>query len=118
MTRAAWLALGLVALGLGAAGVFVPLLPTVPFLLLAAVGFARSSERLHHWLLSHRLFGPPIADWQERGVVSRRAKWAATVSILATFAVSLAFDLKPSLLAAQALALGLVALFLWTRPDA
>lgn len=118
MSRAAWLMLGLVALGLGAAGVFVPLLPTVPFLLLAAVGFARSSERLHHWLLSHRIFGPPISDWRERGVVGRRAKWAATVSILATFAVSLAVGLNSWLLATQALALALVAVFLWSRPSA
>jgi uncharacterized membrane protein YbaN (DUF454 family) len=99
-------------------GAFVPLLPTVPFLLLSAFGFARSSERLHHWILSHRIFGPPISDWRERGVVGRRAKSAATVSILASLAVSLAIALDPWLIALQALILGLVSLFLWTRPDA
>jgi uncharacterized membrane protein YbaN (DUF454 family) len=116
--RAFWLALGLGALALGAVGMFVPLLPTVPFLLLSAFGFARSSERLHHWILSHRIFGPPISDWRERGVISRRAKYAATVSVLASLAASLALRFDPLLIVVQAAALGLVALFLWTRPNA
>lgn len=115
--RAFWLALGLGALAFGAIGIFVPLLPTVPLLLLSALAFARSSERLHHWLLSHRVFGPPIADWQDRGAVGRRAKRVALVSILATFALSVAIALEPWLLAIQAVILGLVSIFLWTRPE-
>ncbi len=116
--RTFWLALGLGSLLLGAAGAFVPLLPTVPFLLLSAFGFARSSERLHSWILSHPVLGPPISDWRERGAIGRRARFAATVSILASFALSLALGLDPWLIAFQALILGLVGLFLWTRPNA
>lgn len=116
--RTLWLALGLGALLLGTVGAFVPLLPTVPFLLLSAFGFARSSERLHHWILSHRVFGPPISDWRERRAIGRRAKSAAIVSILASFAASLAIALDPWLIALQALILGLVSLFLCTRPNA
>lgn len=54
------LVIGLLALALGAIGLFLPLLPTAPFLLLSALCFARASERLYGWLISHPVFGPPI----------------------------------------------------------
>lgn len=116
MTRFLWLFGGGVALVLGGIGMFVPLLPTVPFLLLAAFCFARSSERLHLWLLAHPRFGEPIRDWQERGAIGRRAKWLATASIAVTFGVSVALGLAVWVLAVQALVLLGVALFIWTRP--
>lgn len=118
MMRPVWFLVGLTALLFGAAGIFLPLLPTVPFLLLSAFGFARSSERLHDWILAHPAFGPPIADWSERGAIAPRAKRIATVSILATFAISFLLAIRPSLLAVQAVALGLVTAFIWTRPSA
>ncbi|MCD9457793.1 YbaN family protein [Marinibactrum halimedae] len=55
---------GWVALVLGVAGIFLPLLPTTPFILLASWCFARSSERFHHWLSQHRIFGPIITRWE------------------------------------------------------
>lgn len=115
--RLIWAAIGLSSLGLGIVGVFVPLLPTVPFLLLAAFCFARSSERMLHWLLSHRHFGPAIIDWRERGAVSPRAKRLATVSVAAVFGISLVLGLRPALLLVQGLALTGVLIFLWTRPN-
>lgn len=118
MMRTFWFTLGVSALILGAVGIFVPLLPTVPLLLLAAFGFARSSERLHYWLLSHRSFGPPISDWRERGAIGRGAKRLATVSILAAFLLSVLLGIKSWVLVVQAVALGAVAAFIWTRPNA
>lgn len=112
-----WAALGLLALGLGAIGIFLPLLPTVPFLLLAAFFFARSSERLHNWLLTHRVFGPPIENWNRSGAISRRAKIAASLSILAAFGLSLALGVRPMILGVQAVVLIAVSLFIWTRPE-
>ena len=82
-----WLGFGWLCVGLGAIGAFLPLLPTVPFLLLAAFCFARSSERVHQWLLNHPRFGPPIADWRRNGAIRRRVKWLATASILVSFAI-------------------------------
>ncbi|WP_108854047.1 YbaN family protein [Albidovulum aquaemixtae] len=116
--RPLWLMGGAVSLALGTTGIFLPLLPTVPFLLLAAFCFARSSERLHAWLLSHRVFGPPIENWRDRGAIGRRAKWLASLSILAAFALSVLLSVPPVILAIQAVVLALVALFIWTRPDA
>ena len=62
--RALWLSAGLVALLLGVVGIFLPLLPTTPFVLLAAACFSRGSTRCERWLLSHRTFGPMVRDWR------------------------------------------------------
>ncbi|SIO19901.1 YbaN family protein [Vannielia litorea] len=116
--RALWGAAGGVSLALGAIGIVLPLLPTVPFVLLAAFCFARSSGRLHDWLLAHRTFGPMITDWRRNGAIHRRAKWAATVSVLAVFSLSVVLTLPGHVLMIQAVTLGCVMLFIWTRPEA
>jgi uncharacterized membrane protein YbaN (DUF454 family) len=71
----------MVFLAAGLVGIIVPLLPTTPLLLLAAFFFSRSSDRLHNWLLQHRLFGPSIQQWRQYRVIPRRAKWLACVMI-------------------------------------
>lgn len=78
--RSIFLALGFASLVLGAIGMFVPLLPTVPFMLLAALCFGKSSPRLEQWLLTHEQFGPHIHAWRESRAISmsgKRAAWAA-----------------------------------------
>jgi uncharacterized membrane protein YbaN (DUF454 family) len=79
--RAVYLLLGLVAVAMGAIGVFLPLLPTVPFLLLAAFCFARSNPAWERRVIEHPRFGPPIQAWRERRAISRRAKTAALVAL-------------------------------------
>jgi len=116
--RIVWLILGLTSLALGAIGVVLPILPTVPFMLLSAFFFSKSSERLHHWLLTHPKFGPSIEDWHRNGAINRRVKRIATVSILAAFGISLALGIKPLLLVLQAFILAGVLVFIWTRPEA
>ncbi|CUK09490.1 YbaN family protein [Shimia thalassica] len=115
--RYLWALFGLLALALGTIGIVAPLLPTVPFLLLAAFCFSKSSERLHNWLLSHPTFGPPIADWNERGAISLAAKRLATISIVVVFGISIAIGLRTTLLLIQAATLSCVLLFIWTRPN-
>lgn len=115
--RALWFSLGLSSLVLGVIGAFLPLLPTVPFLLLAAFGFARSSQAAHDWLVGHPRLGPPIRDWRANGAIRRKVKWMASASILAAFALSLALGVRPMVLVAQAAALVGVAVFIWTRPE-
>ena len=118
IARALWAMGGAVALGLGAVGIVTPLLPTVPFLLLAAFCFARSSQRLHDWLLAHPTLGPPIRDWRRSGAISPKAKRLATLSIAAAFGVSLILALPFWVLAVQAAVLTAVLIFIWRRPDA
>lgn len=117
MTRALWLVAGFVALALGLVGIALPLLPTVPFLILAAFSFARSSQRLHDWLLGHPRLGAPIRDWQQRGAISLPAKRLATLSIAAGLGISVALDVRPAILVAQAAVLAGVLVFIWTRPS-
>jgi len=112
-----WVTFGLLCVGLAFVGIVLPLLPTVPFLLLAAFCFARSSERLHNWLVTHPKLGPPIVDWQTRGAITPKAKKLATLSVAVVFTLSLILGLKPFVLVIQAITLGCVMLFIWTRPN-
>jgi len=80
VVRALLIAAGTVSLGLGAIGIFVPVLPTTPFLLLAAACYMRSSERLHKWLINNRWFGEYIKNYQAgRGIPMRTKIVALTV---------------------------------------
>ncbi|MGB3147866.1 MAG: YbaN family protein [Paracoccaceae bacterium] len=117
MTRSIWLVAGLLSLALGIAGIFLPLLPTVPFLLLATLCFGRSSPRLHHWLITHPRLGPPIQDWQTHGAISRRAKWMASLTFPGAPVLSWWLGFSGWVIAVQCLALMGVATFIWTRPD-
>jgi uncharacterized membrane protein YbaN (DUF454 family) len=73
---------GCLLVGVATLGVFLPLLPTTPLLLLAAACFVRSSEKGHRWLVEHRVFGPIIVDWQQKRCISRKAKMVAMGSML------------------------------------
>ncbi len=117
MKRALWGMSGGVFLGLAILGAVLPLLPTVPFLLLTAFCFSKASDRWHRWLMTHPRFGPPIRDWQSRGAVSRRAKVLATLWMAAALILSLVVAVPVWALAAQAAVLVCVSLFLWTRPE-
>ncbi|MDP1832575.1 MAG: YbaN family protein [Geothrix sp.] len=109
---------GLLCLILAVLGVFLPLLPATPFLLLAAACFARSSERLHAWMLRHPRFGPILGDWESQGAIRPGAKRAATVAILISAALTLALTHMPRVSqAAMAASLVGVLAFIWTRPD-
>lgn len=116
--RFLYAALGLLSLGLGVLGIVLPLLPTVPFLLLAAFFFAHSSERLHSWLISHRTFGPMILDWNERGAIRPAAKKAATLSIAAVLLLSFILGAPSHVILIQIVVLTAVLTFIWTRPGA
>ena len=81
--------IGIASVALGFIGIFLPLLPTVPFLLLALACFARSSEKLHRWLLTHRTFGPHIKMWHETRSMTRKTKAFAILSIIVFGSISL-----------------------------
>ena len=114
--RLIYMTLGGAALALGFLGMALPLLPTVPLLLLSAFCFARSSARLHDWLVDHPRFGPPIRDWREEGAISPAGKRADMLAIGASLLLALAVGLAPHLLAIQAAALACVSVFILTRP--
>jgi uncharacterized protein len=112
-------ALAALCLVLGLVGVLVPVMPTVPFLLVAAWAASRSSPRLHRWLLSHPRFGRQLRDWNEAGVVPRSGKWFATIMMTMSGAAMVYVAplpwLPPVALLIVAMA-GLLA-WLWRRPE-
>ena len=79
---------GFAAVGLGVFGIFLPLLPTTPFLLLAAACFFRSSDRLYNWLIHHRWFGRTIRQYREHKAVSLQTKLATLLLLWITLAIS------------------------------
>lgn len=81
MTRILFLVLGLLCVALAVIGVFLPLMPTTIFLILAAGCFARSSPRLEAWLVNHVHLGPPLRAWREHGAIPRRGKVLACLGI-------------------------------------
>ncbi len=108
---------GWVSLILGCVGLILPLLPTTPFILLAAYCFSRSSERLYQWLITHPQMGPLIQDWQQDGSISKTAKTKATVLIIGTFAVTFAVVNVGLMVKGVILLIGISVLtFIWTRP--
>ncbi len=87
--RWAWWLLAYASLGVGIIGIFLPVLPTTVFVLIAAYAASRGSRRLHGYLLQHAVFGPMILQWHQHGAASRASKWAASFSMLFCAAVIL-----------------------------
>jgi uncharacterized membrane protein YbaN (DUF454 family) len=112
-----WRLIAVVSLALGVAGLAVPVMPTVPFLLVAAWAAEKGWPALETWLLTHPLYGPHIRNWRERGAVPREAKLVASVMMLAS-CIGLQFTSTPQWLRIGVPAvLFTVAVWLWTRPE-
>jgi len=117
MMRVLLLVIAYAALGLAILGIFLPLLPTVPFLLVSAWAAARSSPRFEQWLLNHPRFGTHLRQWRANRMVSRKAKWSATAA-MAVSAIFVAVLVQHRLAAALAIgSMGVVLAWLWSRPE-
>jgi uncharacterized membrane protein YbaN (DUF454 family) len=88
MKRQLWTGAGLLFVGIGAVGAVLPLLPTVPFLLLALFCFARGNPVWEQRLLDHPRYGPLLLDWRTRRAIPRRAKWAALIAMAISVVVT------------------------------
>ncbi|MEZ5862607.1 MAG: YbaN family protein [Geminicoccaceae bacterium] len=115
--RALWLLSGLVCVAVAVVGIFLPLVPTTPLLLLAAFCFARSSERLLRWLHEHPRFGPALVDWAEHRAIARRAKVMAALAMAAAVGLALGLGAPAWLVLVQVAVLLPVAAFIATRPE-
>lgn len=118
MKKALLITLGHLFLIFGLVGAFLPVLPTTPFLLLAAFFYSKSSPRIHRWLIEHKIIGKPIREWEESGVIRPWAK------ILATVMISLVLVFKIQNLPIHFLIRGMIAvilllvlIYIWTRPS-
>jgi uncharacterized membrane protein YbaN (DUF454 family) len=113
-----WRVLAVTSVLLGFVGVFVPVLPTVPFLLLAAWAGGHGWPALEAWLLNHPRHGPAIRRWRERGAVPRKAKWGASLMLLASGTLLLWAPVPWPLKVGGPLFMAAVAWWLWRRPEA
>jgi len=122
LVRSRWLrgllvGTGFLFVGLAALGVVLPLLPTTPFLLVAASCFAGGSHRFYEWLLGNRRFGPILRDWRQRRCVSLRVKVVSITLLALTLGSSIVFVVDDSVLrfGLAAIGLGVVVLLLRLR---
>lgn len=114
--RLFWGAIGVLAIVLALAGTVLPIVPTVPFLIVAAFAFNRSSPRFHHMLMTHPVFGPQIRDWQEHRAIDPRVKVIVCVSMAVGLCISW-FILPPPYWAVQVTVLAAVGVFIVTRAN-
>jgi len=116
--RHLYIAGGWLSLALGFVGLFLPLLPTTPFVLLAALCFSRGSERLYLWLLAQPTFGPLIQDWQQHGVIRLRVKCVTTLVMVLLLSYPIAYGPIPLWAKGAMVLVGVSVLgFIWSRPS-
>lgn len=116
-TQLGYLLLAYTATALGIAGVFLPLLPTTPFLLVAVWAAPRGSQRLHDWIYAQPQFARLINDWHQQGAVPLNAKWLATMMMVGSWITLVAIDSHWMLVLGLSLFFFCIGGFLWTRPN-
>ena len=112
-----WTVFGSVCVALGLIGVALPLLPTTPFMLLAAFAFGRGSPRLRQWLVEHPRFGPAIRRWEAGGAIAPQHKAMACGMMAVSLAIAVTAGVPRTGLVVQAACLAGAAAFVLTRPD-
>jgi uncharacterized membrane protein YbaN (DUF454 family) len=115
--RAIWLCVGGIALALGVIGIILPVLPTTPFVILAAFAFGNGSPRLQKRLHDHAVFGPIIADWNATGAIAPKYKTIAVVMMTAALGASILMGMRPMVIAIQATCMIGAGAFVLSRPN-
>ena len=117
MARPFWYLLGVVALAIGILGIFLPILPTTPLIILAAFAFGKGSPRIAAALEAHQVFGPIIAEWRRLGAIAPKFKAAAIVMMAAVLVFSIVMGFSKLVIGVQALCIAGAAAFILTRPS-
>jgi len=117
MTRIFALIMAYFFLSLAIIGVFLPGIPTVPFLLLTSWFAARGSKRLHTWLYSHHILGKLLTDWEQRRAISRKSKVIAVLMLIASWIILYIRVSNPWYILSVSLLFIFMICFLLTRPE-
>lgn len=112
-----WIGAGALSFAIGLVGLFLPLLPTAPLVLLAAFCFSRGSRRCERWILDHPRFGPMVRDWRANRAIPRRAKQLATL-MMAISSIGAWWLLPSPWRWVPGVCCAVVALWMWQLPDA
>lgn len=111
-------ALGIIFLFLAIIGILLPLLPTTPFLILAAFCFSRSSEKYHNWLRNHNIAGPVIRNWEDYGAISKKSKIVSVTMMILLMSYTIAeFNFSIYIKLAAILMAMAATFFILTRPS-
>ena len=109
---------GFISLILGIIGLFLPLLPTTPFILLASFSFLKSNKKYHNMIIKHKKFGPIIKKYQEKGAIDKKIKIKAITMIILGIGSSIYFFKMKTIINILLIIIGLsVSLFIVTRPN-
>ena len=117
MKRYLWLALGFISLGVAYLGVILPGLPYSPFIVFAAYCFAKSSPRMHAWIMNHRIFGPFITNWNQKRVFPLKLKFFMLISMSASLALMYTGNVPMRGIIYTAVFMALVAIWAWRFPS-
>jgi uncharacterized membrane protein YbaN (DUF454 family) len=113
-----WVIAGWISFAVGIIALAIPVVPTVPFMIVAAFCFSRGSPRLHSWIIHHPKFGKPILEWEQHGLIRSRTKIITTVLIAGSCVSSfLIFPVPRPVKIALAVIFPLVLIFVWSRPS-
>lgn len=112
-----YVSVGIVSLTVGIIGIFLPLLPTTCFVLLAAFCFSKGSDRLHDWMLNHKKFGPSIRDWRAHGVIKVPVKcWASLMIFVSGLTLWMIPNVPFFVQVGTSVFFVLLVGFIWSRP--
>ena len=117
MKRFLWKILGFLSLGMAYVGVVTPGLPYSPFVVFAAYCFAKSSPRMHAWIMNHKIFGPFITNWNERRVFPLKLKFFMLASMSLSLLLMWFSGVKPIGIISTAVFMALVAVWAWRYPS-
>jgi hypothetical protein len=117
MKRYLWLALGFISLGVAYLGVILPGLPYSPFIVFAAYCFAKSSPRMHDWIMNHRIFGSFITNWNQKRVFPLKLKFFMLISMSASLALMYTGNVPMRGIIYTAVFMALVAIWAWRFPS-
>ena len=117
MKKAFWLILGFLSLGLAYIGVITPGLPYSPFVVFAAYCFAKSSPRMHAWIMNHKLFGPFITNWNQKRVFPLKLKFFMLISMSTSLVLMYTGGVSTKGIIYTAVFMALVAIWAWRFPS-
>ena len=117
LVQGIWLIIGWVALGLGVIGIILPILPTTPFVILAACAFGKGSPRLQKRLHDHATFGPIIAEWNATGAIAPKYKAIALLMMSAALILAAIMAMPLKVIVIQSICMIGAATFILTRPN-
>ncbi len=115
--RLVWLTVGWVCVAIGVVGLILPLLPGFPFLIIALWAFSKSSERFHHWLYTHEVYGPPLRSWNRYRVIPPKAKLTATVAMALALVILVVTGADLTIVLVVAGILAVCAAYVLSRPN-